>query len=411
MSKQLKDRNAIHFKPICDNCAQIQELEAATCQSCGGNIHFTYDQSFPIIDSSQTGLNRYWSRLPLANPTARVSLGEGNTPLLAFDVGHKQVWVKNEMTNPTGSHKDRQLSLAISHAKFLGKTRSVLVSAGSTGLANAAYAARAGISSTVFTGLNVREDRVYPIHVLGSGVIRVNSEIDLVIDELTRVSHLTGTYNSSTARHINPYQAEGPKTIAYEIYEQLGFAPDWMVVPAGGGGTYAAIGRAFIELYEEGLTNKVPRLVGAVPTSYNALEHGFNRGYQTVSEIKQHNIGEGVPTILAKLAHIHPPDAEDALSMARKVNGFFLSATDEESIDGSEFLASKMGLYTEPSSGTNVAVLRKFLETGHVRGDETVVFLACGSGFRETTTLAEQRLFHPSEISFADIERYVLKNS
>jgi len=395
----------MHFAPVCDVCNKEANLEDMRCHACNGNLHFVYKQNNPIIDSSKSGLDRYWSRLPIVNLDARVKLGEGSTPLLPLsnDLGIN-LFVKNEMGNPTGSHKDRQVSLAISHAVQLGKNKSVLVSAGSTGLSNAAYAARAGIGSTVFTGRNAREDRVVPISVLGSGVVMVDEEIDKVIDELTDICSKKGIYNSSTARHINPYQAEGGKTIAFEIFEQLGDAPDWMIVPAGGGGTYAAIARGFIELYEAKLSTKIPKLIGAVPATYNALEHAFNNGYTTMDQIKQHEIGKDLPTILPKLAHIHPPDAEDALSAANLTNGLFLSASDSESLDGCDYLASQVGLYTEPSSGTGVAVLNKFLTLGKVQKGETVVGLVCGSGFRETNVYNESRPFKKRSISLSEME-------
>lgn len=395
----------MHFSPICDKCSKEAALEDMRCASCGGNLHFTYDETKPLIDSSKSGLDRYWSRLPIVNLAARVKLGEGSTPLIPIENEHGvKLFVKNEMGNPTGSHKDRQVSLAISHALQIGKTKSVLVSAGSTGLSNAAYSARAGIASTVFTGRNAREDRVVPISVLGSKVVMVDEEIDIVIDELTDICTKKGIYNSSTARHINPYQAEGGKTIAYEIYEQLADAPDWMIVPAGGGGTYAAIARGFIELHKAKLTSKIPKLVGAVPASYNAIEHAFNNNYQTMDQIKRHEIGKDIPTILPKLAHIHPPDAEDALNAARSVNGFFMSASDDEALDGCEFLASQVGLYTEPSSGAGVAVTNKFLAEKRASSGDTVVSLVCGSGFRETNVYNESRPFTKRSISLAEME-------
>lgn len=395
----------MHFSPICDKCSKQAALEDMRCSACGGNLHFAYDEANPIIDNSKIGLDRYWARLPIVNLTARVRLGEGTTPLVPINNEHGvKLFVKNEMGNPTGSHKDRQVSLAISHALQIGKTKSVLVSAGSTGLSNAAYSARAGIASTVFTGRNVREDRVVPISVLGSKVVMVDEEIDIVIDELTDICAKKGIYNSSTARHINPYQAEGGKTISFEIYEQLGDAPDWMIIPAGGGGTFAAIARGFIELHNAKLTSKIPRLVGAVPASYNAIEHAFDNGYKTMDEIKQHEIGKDIPTILPKLAHIHPPDAEDALNAARNVNGFFMSASDDDALNGCDYLASQVGLYTEPSSGAGVAVLNNFLAEKRASAGETVVALVCGSGFRETNVYNESRPFTKRSISLSEME-------
>jgi len=399
----------MHFQPICDDCKRSAGLEEMTCIKCFGKISFSYDKASPIFDDSIKGLSRFWSRLPLVNPEQRVSLGEGNTPLIKFELqGFSNLYIKNEMGNPTGSHKDRQLSIAISHAITLKKKVSVLASAGSTGLANSAYAARAGIKSLVFTGSSARSDRVYPIHLLGADVITVkNADIDQVLDVLTELCLELGIYHSSTARYINPYQAEGPKTISYEIFEELGHAPDWVIVPAGGGGTYASMARGFIDLQESGLTDRVPRLIGSVPATYNAIEHGHNARYTTMAQIKKHEIGFDVPTILAKLAHIYPPDADDALIMAKKVNGYFIGASDAESMNGSELLASTVGLYAEPSSGNGVAALTKFIESGVPKSSDTIVVMACGSGFRETATVSEIRPFTPDKCELSDIRKLI----
>ena len=167
---KLKD---LHFVPRCDLCLKVAALSQMRCGSCNGSISFDYDKKLPIFDETKSGISRFWSRLPLVNPDTRITLGEGGTPLLKVDLGHENIWLKNEMANPTGSHKDRQISLAISHAVHLGKKLSAIVSAGSTGLSNAAYTSRAGIKGIVFTGESARSDRVYPIHILGSEVIRV----------------------------------------------------------------------------------------------------------------------------------------------------------------------------------------------------------------------------------------------
>jgi threonine synthase len=128
-----------------------------------------------------------------------------------------------------------------------------------------------------------------------------------------------------------------------------------------------------------------------------------------MEEIKKHAIGEGIPTILAKLAHVYPPDAEDALKMARKINGYFISASDEESMDACQSLAAKVGLYTEPSSGTGIAVLDKFLASGVASATEKVVVMVCGSGFRETNTFSEKRPFTPEAINLEEMIKFITR--
>jgi threonine synthase len=225
---------------------------------------------------------RYYPLLPIADTDAVVSLGEGGTPLLRSTVHPAaEVYLKDETRNPTGSHKDRQVCVAINHARSLGRTTSVLVSSGSTGIANAAYCARAGMRSIVFMAEGVPADRVYPVYALGSTVVEVRGQVDALIARLNELAVQRGLYHSSTARICNPYQAEGAKTIAFEIVEDLGRVPDWVVVPLGGGGTLAAMWRAFSELSDRSMIGRLPRMAGVTPRSFNALERALDLGYRT----------------------------------------------------------------------------------------------------------------------------------
>src|SRR6185295_2510782 len=124
-------------------------------------------------------------------------------------------------------HKDRALAVAVNHARALGKTLSVVVSAGSTGISNAAYAARAGMRSITVMSSATPDERAYPVFALGSHIVRVDGEIDDLIAAVDTASRALGFYVASTTRQCNPYQGEGVKTIAYEIVETLGRAPAW----------------------------------------------------------------------------------------------------------------------------------------------------------------------------------------
>jgi threonine synthase len=135
--------------------------------------------------------------------------------------GHR-VFLKDETRNPTGSHKDRPLSVAVNYARSLGAPASFVVSTGSTGISNAAFAARAGLRSIVIMPSGTPDERVYPMFALGSEIVQVEGAIDDVIDDVIRLCRASGLYLSSTSRSSNPYQAEGCKTIAYELHEQLG---------------------------------------------------------------------------------------------------------------------------------------------------------------------------------------------
>ena len=393
----------MHFRAECDSCGKAAGLDAMRCRECDGTLSFGYDLETLSWDTRRRGMMRYWRLLPIADPDAAVTLGEGGTPLLAARVrSGPQVYYKIETTNPTGSHKDRQISVAISQARHLGKTASVLVSSGSTGLSNAAYAARAGILSLVCMTPGVPPERIYPLFVFGSRVLQVEAGVDDLIGYLTGLAERLGIYHSTTARVSNPYQAEGAKTIAYEIVENLGRSPDWVVVPVGGGGTIAAIGRGFHELAGVGVIDDVPRLVGAVSRRFNVLETAFSRGLTTQSDLEQIPDRGPVTPVQAKLAHAFPPDGADALAAVRATDGQFVSVSDDEALDAQAALGAEEGIYVEPSTGTAVAAHRKLMTDGDVGSKDAVVTVLCGSGFRETKLAMEYRPMKPEQV---DLER------
>lgn len=375
-----------HFQTICLTCNTVQINPAAfVCDRCRGALGFRYEYSqVQWDDRFRNNMWRYWRLLPIADPAQLVTLGEGGTPLLrsrAFP--SVPVYLKDETRNPTGSHKDRPLSLAVNHAKQIGATTSFVVSTGSTGISNAALAARGGLKSVVIMSVGTPAERVYPMFALGSTVLEVQGDIDMLIDEVIRICHTQGLYLSSTSRGSNPYQAEANKTIAYEIVEELGRAPEWMVVPVGGGGTLAGVLRGFEDLQALGKISTIPRMVGVLPSDYNALEVALARGLETWDEVLALPYHTLPPTILVKLAHGYPPDGMEALEAVRRTAGFFISVTDQEALAAQQQCGRTEGLYIEPSTGACLAGVEHLLASGQVAPTAIIVALVSGSGFRE----------------------------
>ena len=233
----------------------------------------------PLPALLETSMWRYIDRLPLAAGARPVSLGEGLTPMVPSRLlsNIRLLW-KDETRNPTGSHKDRALSLAVSDAVHRGARAVVVVSAGSTGISNAAYAAAAGLASIAVMERGAPAERIYPLHALGSRLIVVDADIDSLIAEVGRLNGRTGLYVASTTQSSNAIQAEAARTIAYELVADLGDAPAMLVVPVGGGGTLAAIHRGFVELRAEGAVSRLPRLVAVVPARYANLGVALRQG-------------------------------------------------------------------------------------------------------------------------------------
>ncbi len=404
-----------HYQVICLNCQAVQDEAAMTgpavgCARCGGPLGFRYDYQDVRWDGRfGRTMWRYWRLLPVPEPTHLVTLGEGGTPLLPSRMlTRARVYLKDETRNPTGSHKDRPLSVAINHARRMGATASFVVSTGSTGISNAALAARAGLKSVVLMTQGTPAARVYPMYALGSQVVEVQGAIDDVIEQVIQLCRRHGLYLSSTSRASNPYQAEGNKTIAYELVEELGRAPDWVVVPVGGGGTLAGLLRGFQDLQRLGHVERLPRLVGVVPRDYNALEVAFQRGLTRWEEVLALPYHECPPSILVKLAHSYPPDGMEALEAVRACGGLFLSVTDEEALAAQEACGRQEGLYVEPSTGAALAGAARLLQGGGVRPEETVVVLVSGSGFRENFVTMERRPLEKRTITVQELETVLL---
>ena len=212
-----------------------------------------------------------------------------------------------------------------------------------------------------------------------------------LVEELGRRRPL---YVTSTYRRGNPYQAEGAKTIGYEIAAQLGRAPDWIVVPTGGGGTAAALWRAFGELQQLGLLQEAqapaggsgrPRIATVQPAAYNALEIAMREGLRDEESLYALGISEEVPTVQAKLQHGVPPDALYALEALRASDGLAVSVTDAEALAAQRDLARE-GVFGEPSAAAALAGVRRLVQRGAVQPEHTVVALVTGSGFREVAS-------------------------
>ena len=335
---------------------------------------------------------RYWRQLPVDGPQSVVTLGEGGTPLLSLPLWpDHDVFVKDETRNPTGSHKDRALSVAISRCVHLGKTSSVVVSAGSTGLSHAAYCARAGIISIVAIPASTDQRRVYPLVAMGSRVIRVDADIDAIIARVGQIARSRGLFLSSTTRRSNPFQTEAARTIAFEIVDALGQAPDYMVVPVGGGGTIAGIWRGFCELRERAMIDKCPRLIGVVPERYDALAAAYDTGVRTQAVFDALPYSAASPTLMPKLAHAHPPDGLEALEAVRDSGGRFCVVADQDAEEGQARLARRSGHYVELSSAGAITAVDAVLGDNSAGRRLSIVMLLCGSGYRE---------------AFVDIERH-----
>lgn len=401
----------MRYSTVCLRCSADQFGPAAiACPGCGGPLGYRYAAAgWPDATPGQS-MWRFRRYLPVPDDAVPVTLGEGGTPLLASRMEPRvRLWWKDETRNPTGSHKDRAMALAMTHARLVGARLALVVSAGSTGLSNAAYAARAGLPSITLVPKGAPLARLQPLAVYGSRLIEIDGDIDSAIEAARQLAGRSGIYVASTTRTSNPVQGEAAKTIAHEIVDQSGGAPDWMLVPSGGGGTIAGLWRGFVEARDAGKSAKLPRLAAVVPTAYDALAAALRAGIDGEAAFAALPYSDDTPTILSKLSHAHPPDGLEALAAIRASGGTVVAVSDDAAAAGSERIAQADGLYLEPSSGVLAPALERLLNDGTIAPGSAVAGLACGSGFRETFILAGRTPAVPERVALAELAELLTK--
>jgi len=332
---------------------------------------------------------RYRAILPVRPGVNVVSMGEGWTPLVSargFEPG--RVYLKNEAVNPTGSHKDRALSIGITKALEFGKGPVILYSDGSTALSSAAYAARGGLTNIALVPGGTPRYRSIPLAVYGCVLLEYHGPSAEALDWVHAACRKLGVCETSNYRQANPYESEGAKTIGYEIFEQMSGVPSWVVVPTGGGGTLAGIWRAFEELHAWGFIAELPHMAAVLPAGYTMLEQALTRGLATDAELRALAPAALPETIQAKTAMGYPPDGLEAMAAIRKSGGMILYASDQEVLTAQRKLGGREGIYAEPSGAAAWVGVEKLVELGRAKSD-SIVAVITGSGFRETGTVEE----------------------
>jgi len=330
---------------------------------------------------------RYRAVLPVRPDAEIVSLGEGLTPLQKSRIPSRgEIFLKNECVNPTGSHKDRSLSIGLTKAREFGYDTVMLYSDGSAALSSAAYAARAQCRNITVLPADTPDYRAVPLAFYNSVILKYTGPNAEALAWVNRACRTLGLFETTTYRLANPYQTEGPKTIGLEIFEQLGRVPDWIVVPLGGGGTLTGIWRAFADLKAGGRAQTLPRMVGVLAEGYTRLTLALERGVTSEEELGRLDVPAVPQTLLAKIAMTDPPDGLAALEAIRESNGRLLFATDHEAIAAQGTLGGAEGIYAEPSASAAWVGVEKLLAGRGVGRGHSIVAVITGSGFREIPT-------------------------
>jgi len=364
------------------------------CRKCGDllSVEYSDEAMRPEIikewDRRNMSVWRYAELLPVGDRSKIVSLGEGGTSLnrcvrLGGEIGLKNVYVKNEGENPTGSFKDRGMTVGVTKALELGMKRVACASTGNTSASLAAYAARAGLECIVLIPSGkVAFGKLIQAMIHGAKVIQVRGNFD---EALKIIEELCSTQPIYLLNSINPYRLEGQKTIAFEIWDQLGHnVPDKVIVPVGNAGNISAIWKGFKELDALGLIDKLPEMIGiqaegAAPIA-NLIKGGNN-------EIKFVDKPE---TIATAIRIGSPVNWKKAVKAIRESGGTAETVSDAEILAAQRLLAQREGIFVEPASAASIAGLIKLAETGLIDKDEEIVCIATGHGLKDPEIVLKQ---------------------
>ncbi len=319
-------------------------------------------------------IEQYREYLPVSEETPVVTLLEGNTPLIpvpaiAKCIGRQvNVFVKYDGLNPTGSFKDRGMTMAISKAKEAGAKAVICASTGNTSAAAAAYARRGGMKAFVLIPDGyVALGKLAQALLYGAEVLAIEGNFDQALEIVQEISR---NYPVTLVNSVNPYRLEGQKTAAFEIVDTLGDVPDWLCIPVGNAGNITAYWMGFCEYNQAQRCKRLPRMLGFQAAGAAPLVKG-----ERVTE----------PETIATAIRIgNPASWEKAVAVKSASMGAFYAVTDEEILEAYRLLASTEGIFCEPASAASVAGLLKIKD--QVPTGSTIVCVLTGNGLKDPDT-------------------------
>lgn len=357
------------------------------CDLCFGPLEVVYDLAAAkasvtreSIESGPASIWRYGALLPDPG-VVPVDLGAGWTPLrratrLAEVLGVRELWLKDDTRNPTGSFKDRVVSVALSSARRLGFTTAACASTGNLATSVAAHAAAIGWPSVTIIPSDLERSKIAMAAIFGGVVLGVEGSYDDVNRLCVELVAEHGDWAFANV-NLRPYYAEGSKTLAFEIAEQLGWrTPDQVVVPLASGSQFTKIGKGFREFIELGLVEgKAPVLFGAQAQGCSPIATAFATGADFITPQRP-------KTVARSLAIGNPADAPYVLDELRGNGGDCGAVSDDEILECIELLASTEGVFAETAGGVTIASLRQLLRRGSINPEKSIVAIISGHGLK-----------------------------
>jgi len=377
---------------VCRECSATRELGPFyACDECFGPLEIRYD--FPAvtretIEAGPKNIWRYQSLLPVPTDIASSPNTEpGFTRLvkadnLARELGLRSLHVKDDSGNPTHSFKDRVVAIALSAARELDAKVFACPSTGNLANAVAAAGARAGIRTVVFIPHDLEPAKIQMTAVYGGALVAVRGSYD---DVNRLASEIAGEEEGWAFVNVNvrPYYAEGSKTLAFEVAEQLGWRiPEQVVIPVASGSQLTKVDKGFQELIELGLVEDTPyTLFGAQAEGCSPVSQAFKAGHDVVRPVKP-------DTIAKSLAIGNPADGPYVLDIARRTGGAVEDVTDDEVREAILLLARTEGIFAETAGGVTVGTLKKLVDSGRLDPDRETVVFNTGDGLKTLDAVA-----------------------
>ncbi len=380
---------------LCRECGATYPSEARySCDFCFGPLEVDYDldaaRKVLTRESIANGPNsiwRYGALLP--DPGVEpVDLGAGWTPLrrsnrLADVLGVRELWLKDDTRNPTGSFKDRVVSVALSSARRLGFTTAACASTGNLATSVAAHAASIGWPSVTIIPADLEKSKIAMAAIFGGTVLGVEGNYD----DVNRLCvELVAEHEDWAFVNVNlrPYYAEGSKTLSFEICEQLGWrTPDQVVVPLASGSQFTKVAKGFKQFVELGLVDgEAPVLFGAQATGCSPIATAFASGAEVVTPQRPN-------TIARSLAIGNPADGPYVLDELRARGGDCGSVPDSEILECIGLLAETEGIFAETAGGVTIASLRQMINRGTIDRDKSIVAIISGHGLKTLDAIVD----------------------
>jgi len=318
-------------------------------------------------------IERYGDYLPVTAKTPMITLLEGSTPLIRAEnlaraiAPDLRIYLKYEGLNPTGSFKDRGMTVAISKALEEGARAVICASTGNTAASAAAYSGRAGIDCVVLVPEGaIALGKLSQSMIHGAKVVAVNGNFD---DALNLVKEIAARYPVTLVNSINPYRIEGQKTGAFEVCDVLGGPPDFHAIPVGNAGNITAYWKGYREYLECGKIDRVPKMIGFQAEGAAPIVRGRPI--------------EKPETIATAIRIGNPASWKQAVAARDESGGLIDTVTDDEILEAYKMLASVEGVFCEPASAASVAGVRKLAQRGYFKGPATVVCILTGHGLKD----------------------------